>query len=51
MRTVDIPGRVCDDCGAPVLTDSFEVRNPEMPGEAVIVTQGICTICEKVMSI
>ncbi len=42
-------GRVCDECGAPVLIDTIEVRNPEMPGMAEIVTQGICPICEKVM--
>lgn len=39
----------CADCGAPVLTDTFEVRSPEKPSHATIVTQGICTICEKVM--
>ncbi len=48
---MDVPGRVCDDCSAPVLTDTFEVRNPEKPSMAVIVTQGICPICEKVMEV
>ncbi len=40
----------CPECGAQVLTETFEVRNPDKPSEALIITQGRCIICEKVMS-
>lgn len=44
------PNHFCDDCGAPVQTETVEVRSPEKPAEALIVTMGRCVVCERQMS-
>jgi hypothetical protein len=42
--------RFCDECGGQVETETFEVRDAEVPAQVSIVTQGRCVICGRVIS-
>ena len=44
------PNYFCGDCGAQVLTETFDVAIQNRPGEITRVTQGRCIVCLKVMS-